>query len=84
MTQSLGYLTSCITLPENSGTVDCLVPVSQAKIYEVEPQCNMDVEEDLCKDYFEYIMETEDWAYPINVEDAFNLFQSFNYVQRDV
>ena len=36
------------------------------------------VEEDLCKDYFQYIMETEDWNYPVNVEDAFNLFQSLN------
>lgn len=71
-------------LPENSGAVDCLVPVSQAKIYEVQPQCDMDEEEDFYKDYFEYIMETEDWEYPVNVEDAFNLFQSFNNVQRDV
>ena len=65
-------------LPENSGAVYCLVTVSQAKICEVEPQCHIDIEEDLCKDYFQYIMETEDWNYPVNVEDAFNLFQSLN------
>ena len=68
-------------LPANSGAVDCLVTVSQAKICEVEPQCHIDIEEDLYKDYFEYIMETEDWNYPVSVEDAFNLFQSLNNLQ---
>lgn len=71
-------------LPENTGAIDCLVPVSQAKIHEVEAQCHMDVEEDFFKEYFEYIMETEDWEYPTNVEDAFDLFQKFNNVQQDV
>ena len=32
-------------LPANSGAVDCLVTVSQAKICEVEPQCHIDIEE---------------------------------------
>ena len=71
-------------LPENNGAIDCLVPVSQAKIYEVEAQCHMDVEEDFFKEYFEYIMEAEDWEYPTNVENAFDLFQKFNNLQQDV
>ena len=40
-------------------SIDCLVRVPQDKINEVEPQCNVDVEEDLYTDYFEHIMETE-------------------------
>jgi hypothetical protein len=29
-------------------------------------------------------METEDWEYPANVENAFDLFQKFNNIQHDV
>ncbi|XP_068721028.1 uncharacterized protein [Montipora capricornis] len=47
-------------LPESSGTVDCLVPVSQVQIREVEPQCEMEVDEDHYKEYFEYIMALQD------------------------
>ena len=68
-------------LPENSGAVHSLLPVPQAKLHEVEPQCHIDIEEDLYKEYFEYIMETEDLEYPANVEDTFNLFQKFNNIQ---
>lgn len=68
-------------LPENNGAVDCLVPVSGAKIQEVEPQCHMEEEENLYKEYFEYVMETKGWDYPLNEGDAFNLFQSLNQLQ---
>lgn len=68
-------------LPENLGAVDCLVPVSQAQIREVEPQCDMEVDEDHYKEYFEYIMDIAGWSYPLNERDAFDLFQSFNQLQ---
>lgn len=68
-------------LPEDSGAVDCLVPVSQAKIKEVEPQCHMEDREDDHKEYFEYIMAIKGWNYPLNERDAFDLFQSFNQLQ---
>lgn len=68
-------------LPENSGAVDCLVPVSQAQIREVEPQCDMEVDEDHYKEYFEYIMSTAGCNCPLNERDAFDLFQSFKQLQ---
>ena len=68
-------------LPENSGAVDCLVPVSQAQIREVEPQCDMEVDEDHYKEYFEHIMGIAGWNYPLNERDAFDLFQSFKQLQ---
>ena len=68
-------------LPGNSCTVDCLVPVSQAQIREVEPQCDMEVDEDHYKEYFEYIMGIAGWNYPFNERDAFHLYQRFNQLQ---
>ena len=68
-------------LPENSGAVDCLVPVSQAQIREVKPQCDMEVDEDHYKEYFEHIMGIAGWNYPLNERDASDLFQSFKQLQ---
>ena len=68
-------------LPESSGGVDCLVPVSNTQICEVEPQCDIDTEEDIYKEYFQHVMEINSWNYPVNVNDAFNLFQRFNELQ---
>ena len=64
-----------------AGAVDCLVPVSKAKIQQVEPQCEMEVEENIYKEYFEYIMETKGWGYSLNEGEGFNLFQSLKQLQ---
>ena len=68
-------------LPGNTGAVDCLVPVSSTKIQQVEPQCLMEEEENVFKEYFEYLMETNSWDYAMNARDAFSLFQSINQLQ---
>ena len=70
-------------LPENYGATDCLVPIPQAKINEVEPQCDMDVEDNTYMEYFEFIMETTGINYPCDVEEAFNLFQIFKNLQNN-
>jgi len=70
-------------LPENSGSVDCMVPVSQENISEMEQQCEIDIEEDTYQEYFEYISDSNGWEYPVNERDAFNLFQRFKQIQLD-
>lgn len=73
-------------LPENFDCIDFLVPVSLLKIQEVEPHCSMETEENaeenLYDDYFNYIMETQNLSYPTSAEEAFELFQYFNTLQR--
>ena len=68
-------------LPESTGAVDCLVPVSNLKIQEVEPQCQMEVQESIHQEYFEYITESKGWDYPLDNEEAFNLFQSLKVLE---
>ena len=76
-----GVLDILYYLPKNTGAVDCLVPVSKARIQQVEPQCQMEVEENIYKEYFEYIMKTKGWGYPLNEEEGFNLFQSLKQLE---
>ena len=66
--------------------LDCLVPVPQNKIDEVEPQCELtDAEEDTdYHDYFQHIMELKNLSYSTNAEDAFNLFQHFKNLQNEL
>ena len=72
-------------LPENTGGVDCLVPVPQNKIEEVEPQCELtDTEDSDYHDYFQHIMEFQILSYPTNAEEAFNLFQHFKNLQNEL
>ena len=66
-------------LPENVGTVNCLVPVSQAQIQKVEPECDMDVEDNMYQAYFQYVMGVKD--YPRHEKDAFDMFQSQKQLQ---
>ena len=68
-------------LPESTGAVDCLVPVSNLKVQEVEPQCQMEVQESIHQEYFEYIMESKGWDYPLDNKEAFNLFQSLKVLE---
>lgn len=68
-------------LPEHSGAVDCIVPISQGKINEMEQHCELDIGEDIYHEYFEYIIDSNGWQYPCNEKDAFNLFQRFKEIQ---
>ena len=68
-------------LPEHSGSVDCIVPLSEAKINEMEQHCDMEIEEDIYQEYFEYIIDNNGWEYPCNERDAFVLFQRFTQMQ---
>ena len=47
----------------------------------MEPQCDMEVDEDHYKEYFEYIMSIAGWNFRLNERDAFDLFQSFKQLQ---
>jgi len=41
-------------LPEQLGSMDCIIPVYQDKIKEVEGDCQIDVEDDMHHEYFEH------------------------------
>jgi len=68
-------------LPENSGRTDCIVPVSQEKLNEMELQCETDAEEDIYHEYFEHSITCSGWKYPVNEQEATNLFQRFKQAQ---
>ena len=70
-------------LPEQTGCLDCLFPVSQEKIAEVEEQCEQDVMDNLYLEYFEHVLETQSLQYPASTDDAFELFQLFKELQSD-
>lgn len=68
-------------LEENVAAANCLVPVSQAQIQQVEPQCDMDVEDNVYQAYFQYVMGVKGWDYPLHEKDAFDMFQSLKLLQ---
>lgn len=68
-------------LPENSGSVDCIVQVPQSKLREMEKECEVDNEDDLYLEYFEHVMATNGWHLPTNEQEAFDLFQALKELQ---
>jgi hypothetical protein len=71
-------------LPKQLGSTDCIVPVSVIQTHEMETHCDMDVEENIYKEYFEFIMENKGWQYPVDAKDSFNLFQNFKQLQNNI
>lgn len=62
-------------LPEYHGYQDCLVSVSQLQVDEMEEHCQIDAEENIYNEYFEYLSETLGLDYPDDVEQALHLYQ---------
>ena len=63
-------------LPEQSGAVDCLVPVSQTQMNEMENLYDTELEDNIYYEYFEYAMEHEGWEYPDGEDGALTLFHN--------
>lgn len=64
-------------LPERSGGMNCLVPVNNDKIVEMELQHQGEEAEDentLYQEYFHYVMDVEGIQYPNSPDDAVILF----------
>jgi hypothetical protein len=62
-------------LPEQSGGVDCLVPLSNDKIVEMKLQHNEEAEEESTyQEYFHYVMDLEGIQYPDNPNEAKIIF----------
>ena len=62
-------------LSERSGGMDCLVPVSNDKIIEMDLQHQEGEEaENTYCEYFHYVMDTEGIQYPNSPDDALILF----------
>lgn len=62
-------------LPERSNAVDCLVPLSLAKISEGDALCEQEEqEENLFLEYFHYVLENNNIQYPTNYRQAYDLF----------
>ena len=61
-------------LPERSGGMDCLVPVSHDKIVEMKLQHNEEDEENTYQEYFQYVMDLEGIEYPDSSNEAITLF----------
>ena len=69
-------------LPEYSGVTDCLVPVTQAQIDNMEQHCQYprDPDLDIYREYFGYVMQTK--TYPTNTQDAADLFKYLTQLQQ--
>ena len=61
-------------LPERSGGMDCLVPVTRYKIVEMKLQHNEEDEENTYEEYFQYVMDLEGIEYPDSPNEAITLF----------
>jgi hypothetical protein len=70
-------------LPEQSGYLDCLYPVSDEKVAEVEDQCEQDIMANPYQEYFDHVLEMQNLQYPTSTDDAFELFQFFNDLQHN-
>lgn len=70
-------------LPEQSGHLDFLFPVSQEKIAEVEEQCEQEVMTNPHQEYFEHILEMQNLRYPDSTDHAFELFQLYKDLQQN-
>ena len=63
-------------IPEEFGAFDCRMEVSQEKLQEIEANCaNACVdEENIFQEYFHYLMDFQGRQYPINHNEALELF----------
>ena len=62
-------------LPQNSGGINCGIPVSDEKIHEVEHHCEMEQESNQYDEYFHYVMEAERLFYPDTPDQSLALYE---------
>ena len=67
-------------LPEYSGATDCLIPVTQAQVNEMDQYCELPQHIEEYAEYFEYVIANKN--YPTNVKEAFDLFQYFIHLRQ--
>ena len=62
-------------LPEYHGGENCLMDISAAKFNELEESLNQSINDDIYKEYFDYVLESNGWFYPDDVPEGFEMFQ---------
>ena len=62
-------------IPEEFGAVDCLMKVVENKLLEIEQSCVGEDEENIFQEYFHYQMDFQGLQFPVNHEEALDLFQ---------
>ena len=62
-------------LPEYYGGENCLMDISAAKFNELEESLNQSINDDIYKEYFDYVLENNGWFYPDDVPEGFEMFQ---------
>ena len=63
-------------LPEHHGGENCLMEVSDVKLNEMEENISDSVDDNIYKEYFDYVIEANGWFYPDNNAGAFELYQN--------
>lgn len=62
-------------LPEYYGGENCLMDISPVKLSEMEERINQSIDENIYKEYFDYVLESNDWSYPENTPEGFAMYQ---------
>ena len=69
-------------LPESYGVADCLKEAPEAKVIELQSSLNENREENIFQEYSEYVVEMKGWPYPLDTEEAFEMFQQLTHLQQ--
>ena len=69
-------------LPEHYGVADCLKEAPEAKVIELQNSLNENRGENIFQEYFEYVIEMKGWFYPVNTEEAFEMFQQLTHLEQ--
>ena len=67
-------------MSDNSSATDCLIPVTQAQVDEMDQYCELPQHTEEYAEYFEYVIANKN--YPTNVKEAFDLFQYFIHLRQ--
>ena len=62
-------------LPEYYGGENCLIEISADKLSEMEERIDPCICEDIYKEYFDYVLENKNLAYPEDINEGFEIFQ---------
>lgn len=63
-------------LPEYYGGENCLMKVSDARLNEMEQNISETVNDNIYKEYFDYVIDAKSWFYPDNNAGAFDLYEN--------
>ena len=62
-------------LPEYYVGENCLIEISADKLSEMEERIDPCICEDIYKEYFDYVLENKNLAYPEDINEGFEIFQ---------